>query len=263
MIWDLESEEYRLAPLTPECLQAAEKKLGVALPKAYIQLMQRQNGGVPVHQAFPCKMPNSWAEDHVPVQSIYGIGKDGILQSDYFIQEWGLPKKVVLFSGDGHSWLAMDYRKAKSDPPIIFIDAEEEQIIELALDFTSFLNGLYTVKDSKDIAEEQGEDWPQNQIDAAFSQEDADDWIMAFNSLYNKTAGNERYIENKMLELLDQSSEHLKQLAAHYVMIYNERFAFSDDVMLAIYRKMEQDALLRDEVEILKDYLQQLRKNKK
>ncbi|MDN7243040.1 SMI1/KNR4 family protein [Planococcus sp. N028] len=261
MIWDLENDEYRLAPFTTESLQAAEKSLGIALPKTYIQLMQSQNGGVPLHTAFPCKTPNSWATDHVPVHSIYGIGEDGILQSDYLIREWGLPKKVVLFSGDGHLWLAMDYRETKSEPPIIFIDGEQEQIIGLAPDFASFLNGLYTAEeeDTDYTTEQQGEDLKFERIDAAFLQEEADGWIWAFNALYEKTAGNERYIENKVLELLTQPSEHLKQLAADYVMVYNERFTFSESTMLAIYEKMEQDALLQFEVAPLKAYLKQVK----
>lgn len=97
MIFNKGIEEYKLAKLTKDDIDNAEQVLKVKLPEAYINLMIEQNGGVPIHQCFPCKVPNSWAEDHVPVQGIYGIGKEGILQSHYLIQEWDLPKNIVFF----------------------------------------------------------------------------------------------------------------------------------------------------------------------
>lgn len=48
------------------------------------------------------------------------------------------------FIGDGHTWIALDYRNVAENPPVIFIDNEVEQIIELAPNFESFLQNLTT-----------------------------------------------------------------------------------------------------------------------
>lgn len=68
-------------------------------------------------------LPTSWADDHVHVDHLFGIGmgkEKGILESEYLIQEWDLPKNVVLISGDGHSWIALDYRNSKAEPSAAF-----------------------------------------------------------------------------------------------------------------------------------------------
>ncbi|MGY3215794.1 hypothetical protein ACVWWV_000296 [Bacillus sp. TE9122W] len=40
------------------------------------------------------------------------------MDSAYLIKEWELPEGLVLISGDGHTWVAMDYRKMKKNPAI-------------------------------------------------------------------------------------------------------------------------------------------------
>ncbi|TYS69037.1 SMI1/KNR4 family protein [Sutcliffiella horikoshii] len=144
-IWEEDNDYGKLKPLTDETLKKAEEKLKVRLPNSYINILKQQNGGYIKFNSHPTNKPTSWADDHVNVDHIFGIGLDkekGILESEYLIQEWGLPKNVVLISGDGHSWIAFDYRKNKIEPPVIFIDVDDEQIIELAPNFEAFLNGL-------------------------------------------------------------------------------------------------------------------------
>jgi hypothetical protein len=143
-IWRKDSEYFKLKPLTDKAVEEAEEKLKVKLPESYINLLKEQNGGYIIYDSFPSTVPTSWAEDHIDVDHIMGIGEeDGILKSNYLIEEWGLPENIVLFSGDGHSWVALDYRNTKEEPPVIYINVESEQIIELAPDFNTFLNGLY------------------------------------------------------------------------------------------------------------------------
>ena len=55
-----------------------------------------------------------------------------------------MPERLVLLSGDGHTWIALDYRNVAENPPVIFIDNEFEEIIELAPNFESFLQNLTT-----------------------------------------------------------------------------------------------------------------------
>jgi hypothetical protein len=73
--------------------------------------------------AFPTRRPTPWAEDHIQADHLLGIGKDiGILDSEYLIQEWGLPNNQILICGDGHSWITMDFREKNEDPPIHYFD---------------------------------------------------------------------------------------------------------------------------------------------
>lgn len=146
-IWQVD-EEYSFKPITTEMVEKAEEELKVKLPESYISLLKEQNGGYISYDSFPTNFSTSWADDHINIDYIRGIGgEESILESEYLIEEWGLPKKVVLISGDGHTWIAFDYRNTDENPPIILIDHDGEEITELAPDFESFLNELTNLED--------------------------------------------------------------------------------------------------------------------
>ncbi|MEH7348437.1 hypothetical protein [Gottfriedia acidiceleris] len=48
-----------------------------------------------------------------------------------------MPLNIVL-----NSWIALDYWKTKEDPPIIYIDVDEDQIINIAPNFEVLLTCL-------------------------------------------------------------------------------------------------------------------------
>ncbi|MFB8172196.1 hypothetical protein ACFC60_30035 [Kitasatospora purpeofusca] len=64
--------------------------------------------------AFSTSGPTSWSADHVPFDSVLGIGHRertiSLLDSPYLVEEWSLPTPVVLLSGDGPCWIGLDYR---------------------------------------------------------------------------------------------------------------------------------------------------------
>ncbi|HDR3895236.1 SMI1/KNR4 family protein [Bacillus thuringiensis] len=146
-IW-AEDDYLKLAPINDELIKKAEEVLNVKLPESYINLLKEQNGGTLRLDTHPTSKPNSWADDHVNVSGLYGISFDenesSILESRYLIREWDMPDNIVLLSGDGHTWIALDYRNVAENPPVIFIDNEFEEIIELAPNFESFLQNLTT-----------------------------------------------------------------------------------------------------------------------
>ncbi|OTY20490.1 SMI1/KNR4 family protein [Bacillus mycoides] len=149
-----EDDYLKLAPINDELIKKAEEVLNVKLPESYINLLKEQNGGTLRLDAHPTSEPNSWADDHVNVSGLYGISFDenesSILESHYLIQEWDMPENIVLLSGDGHTWIALDYRNVAENPPVIFIDNEFEEIIELAPNFESFLQNLTTYNYDED-----------------------------------------------------------------------------------------------------------------
>ncbi|GLF85310.1 hypothetical protein R51_03550 [Bacillus safensis] len=147
--WEIDEEEnyYTLEKINEKEIAEAEKKLGVTLPHTYKKLILEQNGGYIVHNAFPTTHPNSWSEDHIQFTHLRGIAEDdGIMESEYLIEEWDLPKGLILINGDGHTWVAMDYRNTKENPPIHYFDVEMEEDFKLADSFDELIKGLYTVE---------------------------------------------------------------------------------------------------------------------
>lgn len=56
--------------------------------------------------------------------------------------EWALPRNIVPIEGDGHTWVALDYRKSKQQPSVIFIESESRKSIVLGETFNDFLSKL-------------------------------------------------------------------------------------------------------------------------
>ncbi len=149
--WD--ENYYNNPSLSKEMVAEAENSLGSKLPVKFIELLQVQNGGYTKGFTFPMKVKTSWADDHVPLSELFGIviEKDSesahnIMQSAYMIEEWGLPEKQVLISGDGHWWLTLDYRNS-DNPSIRWIDTESNEDIHVANSFDEFLSGLVSEGD--------------------------------------------------------------------------------------------------------------------
>ncbi len=148
--WDTRSGYGIQPPLTDQAVSEAERLLGVTLPEALLDLLRRQNGGQvsESRSAFPTTRPTSWSSDHVPFDSVMGIGHReqtlSLLDSPYLIEEWGLPADVVVLSGDGHCWIGLDYRTCgrQGQPSVAWFDADDESELALAPDFGSFLRGL-------------------------------------------------------------------------------------------------------------------------
>lgn len=139
---------YKHPPLTNEMVAVAEARLGVSLPPEYIALLRIQNGGYTKGFAFPMTRPTTWAEDHVPVDDLAGIVTDpnhetamNVLDTACLTEEWGLPPRQVLLTGDGHWWITLDYRKGRV-PTVTWIDVECGEDIQVAPSFAAFLEGL-------------------------------------------------------------------------------------------------------------------------
>lgn len=137
-------------PLTDAAVEDAERLLGVRLPTALLEVLRVRNGGVVADawNAFPTDGPTSWSEDHVPFDEMMGIGREdgqvSLLDSAYLIEEWGLPSPLVLLSGDGHCWVALDYRACgrRGEPSVTWFDVEDGTELPLAADFRTFAERL-------------------------------------------------------------------------------------------------------------------------
>ena len=142
------TDYYKNPKLTDSVVAEAEKRLGVILPLEFIALLRLQNGGYTKGFGYPMTQRTSWADNHVPLDELNGIGNPetpltghNILSRDYLTQEWGLPPNQVLLAGDGHWWLTLDYRKSPL-PSVSWLDVELGEDIPVASSFAAFLEGL-------------------------------------------------------------------------------------------------------------------------
>ena len=116
--------------------------------------MKNQNGGIPKKSAFHTVERTSWAEDHVAVSGILGIGRKktyslcGELGSQFMIDEWGYPDIGIYFAdcpSAGHDMICLDYRKSgrNGEPQVVHVDQESDyKITFLAFNFEKFIKGL-------------------------------------------------------------------------------------------------------------------------
>jgi hypothetical protein len=134
-------------PVDDVLVRWAEKKLGRQLPPSLVELLRQQNGGYLRRWLFPTVVKNYSGDGFVPVDYLAGISRDedahnSLLATAYMTREWGLPDGLVLLSGDGHTWIALDYRHGTAEPTVSFIDAEMGQEIPLAPTFSAFIDQL-------------------------------------------------------------------------------------------------------------------------
>ena len=146
-MWDTE-EPASNESLTDGMIANAESQLGVRLPKSYLDALRIKNGGSTIGQYFklpaqhiPVHLSHYVDHGHIAVLDLNGIGSgdDTILETNYYVGEWGLPSPIVILCGEGHWWIAFDYRIAHENPPIVFLDSDSGDTLHLADDFTSFL----------------------------------------------------------------------------------------------------------------------------
>ena len=161
-------ESYQSEQPTDELIDSIEKELGYKLPSSYIHLMKHQNGGVPKNTNFPTSEPTSWAEDHIAITGIMGIGREkryslcGDLGSSFMIEEWGYPDIGVVICdcpSAGHDVVMLDYRACGKDgePEVVHVDQEDDyEITFLAENFEEFIKGLVSAE-QYDTSEEDKE----------------------------------------------------------------------------------------------------------
>ncbi|QDS36963.1 SMI1/KNR4 family protein [Brevibacillus brevis] len=161
-------KEYLSEPPTGELIASIEEELGYKLPASYLALMKQQNGGIPKNTCFPTEDPTSWAEDHIAITGILGIGREksyslcGDLGSQFMIEDWGYPDIGVVICdcpSAGHDVVMLDYRACGRDgePEVIHVDQESDyEITFLAENFEAFIRGLVS-EEEYDTSEEDKE----------------------------------------------------------------------------------------------------------
>ena len=182
-------KEYVSDPPSDELIASVEEELGYKLPAAYIWLMKQHNGGIPVNTCYPCNEPTCWAEDHVAITGIFGIGREkiyslcGELGSQFMIDEWEYPAIGVAICdcpSAGHDMIFLDYRACgpQGEPAVVHVDQENDyKITHLADSFEEFIRGLEheSLYDLDDDAEDfdEHEDDDTDEVETVLSHKDS------------------------------------------------------------------------------------------
>lgn len=240
-IWKGEKEDiYKLNKISEKQIEEAEQALDVKLPGEYIKLILEQNGGEIIYNAHP--LPHTTTE-YVSINHFMGIGKEnGLLENDYLLKEWEMPKGLILLSGDGHTWTALDYRLTKEDPTVVYVDNEGQEIVTIARSFREFLTGLYIEEDQEDYgADFPDNDWTLEEVEAAFKSDSEQDIILAFDYLVENADEHANLMEETLLNLLQHPSLEIKQMAANMAHHFNEEGLVSSAYIIKIKKVLQQD----------------------
>ena len=181
-------KEYVSDLPSDELIASVEEELGYKLPASYIWLMKQHNGGIPVNTCYPCDEPTCWAEDHVAITGIFGIGREkscslcGELGSQFMIDEWEYPAIGVAICdcpSAGHDMVFLDYRACgpQGEPAVVHVDQENNyKISHLADSFEEFIRGLEheslydpDEEDTDDLDEEDDADGEENSHTGVFT----------------------------------------------------------------------------------------------
>jgi SMI1-KNR4 cell-wall len=281
--WDDNSyalKEYVLSTPSDDKIKDIEGKLGYKLPASYIELMKLHNGGIPFNTCFPTTETTSWADDHVCLTGMYGIGDEkdyslcGGLGSQFMMEEWEYPNIGVYFCdcpSAGHDMIAFDYTKCGKDgePEVVHVDQEDDyRITFLAKDFETFIRGLVH-HEIYDDSEENYLNDEENIKHGKFS-----DLLQTLCSNFTEIPNIEVIIRNISMEILKEKTyfalhedklsylmydiqfllySHTNKVekTATYLKVYQEMIAFGDEFSTGGYSP-----------DFVKDWLKARNKNK-
>lgn len=158
------STHYTGPPLTDVMVTSAERALGYTFPASYLRLLRVKNGGCPRRQCYPTGGTH-WAENHVRLVVLFGIGGSWGIDSDEFgtrhmIEQAGLPEigiVVGMTPTAGHDAIMLDYSVcgAQGEPRVVHVDPEDNLSAVLAPDLETFLRGLVNCRDYDEARERE------------------------------------------------------------------------------------------------------------
>lgn len=253
-IWEEESHEFKLQSLTDDMVTSAEEMFGIKLPDAYLTILKEQNGGRTRYNAFPSSIAAAWGDAFIPVDHIKGIGhQNGILNNAYFLKEWGMPEGLILFSGDGHTWLAMDYRNTVANPPIVYVDNEAEQLVPIAGSFDEFLTKLFI--EESGALEEDGdatEEYSEQDLEKFIQQNKLEELVMALMQL-SYTDVDLTWFGKRLQELSVHPSEFVRIEVAQIV--WNMTDQLEDPILNRLLTHFENDS--ESDVQLFADLIKE------
>jgi len=139
-IWGVPAYLPYLQPaLTDEAVALAEEEIGYRLPKDYLNLLRKQNGGY-IRYSLPENVHDMIAGIGPHFPSLTGFDWEACQEQVSYPL-----RGLVPFDGDGHWHLCLDYRRDSRSPSITHADIECDEEIHIAESFAAYL-GLLRVR---------------------------------------------------------------------------------------------------------------------
>ncbi|MGX7594454.1 SMI1/KNR4 family protein [Planococcus plakortidis] len=258
-VWAKEGEDDYKLPETSEVeIEKIENQLDMELPASYKEILLEQNGGIIQYNSVK-KESHLETNAYIEINHIYGCGQGGILDSDYLIDEWGLPKNILIFSGDGNSFFALDYRKDSVNPSVIYLEPETEEIIEVAHTFDEFLNNL-----SKEEVffenDEDDEDWGTSE-EAAETIFSGNDILLIEETLLNlQYPENHKWYFEQLLKCATHSEALIRETVTNILNNNLEIYIIESDKKLHFLLKEIIEKLFADKNESIRSEAREIRK---
>lgn len=228
--WLDDEDDLVLNPIKGKDIVLAEEKLGIELPTLYKDLINKQNGGYIKRTVLPIDFSTSSVEDYIEVDSIFGIGEEGILNSQFLINEWNLPNNLVLLNGDGHTWVAMDYRAKTKNPSVVYIDVEEHIEVQLASSFSEFIEGLQERDHVIEEMEHTEDEITKEQAKYAFKTSNDEGEILRTITNYIMEENEMDWMLDQLTFLLDRNnSEWIAEEIADFLIMHSYSRGMMDD----------------------------------
>lgn len=232
-IWQEDNDYYKLPPLSEGDIKMVEKLFKVKLPDSYLNILMVQNGGHIIYNAFPIE------DSYIEAEYIYGIGEmNGILSSPYFIKEWEMPEGLILFNGDGHTWIAFDYRDVSSNPPIVYVDNDSNEITKIADSFNEFLGGLYTEEEEYIDLDIPIKEFKKEDFKTILLNDNPEELVVAINNIFYFDNDLE-WITEQFFQLSHHQVDYVRKEIAQYVwgMLTSELSPDKLDQFIKIFKK--------------------------
>lgn len=115
---------YVQARLTDATVKKAEAKLGIKLPKAYVEALYEQNGGYLRYSLGNTGARQLWGIGSRFPSILAGSVADRLGRADEGAWKPRDADRLVPFDGDGHWYLCFDGRGRRGEPCITYIDLE-------------------------------------------------------------------------------------------------------------------------------------------
>ena len=167
--WDddeLALEEYVDEAPDDLLIASIENELGYKLPDSYIALMKQHNGGIPYATCYPLPEEDDQdGLDYVEITGFLNVGRKkmnslcGAAGNKLFKEIWHYPDYGVYICdcpSAGFDLILLDYRQCGTDgePSVAYVNMETSQIITLAPDFATFVQGLTEEEELISLEEE-------------------------------------------------------------------------------------------------------------
>ena len=132
-----------------------ESRFCIKFPESFINIMKKWNGGffdesyqIKVNEPIQEELKYYLGDGFWGVYSFPGFSKNADAETNlsFLINsgiEWGLPELVIPLQGDGHTWIAFDYRDSvNGQPRVIFIESDDNLYHVLTKNFDEFVSAL-------------------------------------------------------------------------------------------------------------------------